>query len=440
MLTAPIAVRSPGDRAGKPRWEHGLDSGDPLQPLPTVEQPDSGTFQGMVENLFSAQYMAYACVKTYGDAMSSLPLKVYKGDQKTGEREEIREGPLVELLRQPNPNQDYTEFIDALVHSLFIGGEAPIEKVRNVVGSRTVQLLLMRPDRFGPIVNENQGLVGYQYQVGTLGYFYEIDEIMFYKFAHPTNEWRGLSPLTAARLNIETDLAAGRYNKNFMSNQAIPGGTLETDQDLLRRERREIAGEWENVHRGVKKAGKVAVLDKGLRFNGTTLSQRDAQWLEGRQHDAEAICAVFRIPPGVLGIERQTNRSTLAEMVKAWYRGPVRALCRRVEFKMTEQLAKEYGDDLFVEFYMEDILRPEFPDLIDALNKAWWIVPDEKRKYHNYPAIEGGDQMYVPVNMAAGGEPVFEVLPPANGNGNKRPKELMPAEEEDQKVMRPFGR
>ncbi|MFH0916997.1 MAG: hypothetical protein V1912_11225, partial [bacterium] len=83
----------------------------------------------------------------------------------------------------------------------------------------------------------------------------------------------------------------------------------------------------------------------------------------------------------------------------------------------------------FVEFDMDDMLRPELDKLAEAGSKAWWIKPNEKRRiWHNLPPAEGGDELYIPVNMAAGGEPVNEVVP----------LELPPPEVG--KVVRPFGR
>lgn len=445
LLTTPVAVRGPASRQDQTRYEPGLDTGDPFQALSTAAEPTSSTFQDAAENLYMPHYVAYACVGAYADAIASLPIKLY--EQEGRDRDEIAEHDILDLLGQPNPQQDGYEFQHALITSFLVGGEAPVEKVRNLSGTRVVQLQLMRPDRFGPIVDAKQGLVGYQYVVGTQGYGYDPDEIMFWKLSNPTNEWRGLSPLTAARLSIDTDLASGRYNKTFMGNSAIPGGVLETDMDLLSRERKEIRGEWESVHRTVNRAGRVAVLDKGLKFNGTSLSMRDAQWLEGREFDRQAICVVYRISPSIIGIEGTANRSEAEALVRSWYKGPVRSLARRIEQKLTRQLAREWGRNLVLEFYMDDVLRPDLQQRAEAGSKMWWIKPNEKRSWENLPPVEGGEELWIPVNMSQGGEPIEEVAPPAlpPGNGKVPPQLLppdgMPPEEALEKgLVRPFGR
>jgi len=439
LLTTPVPARGLESRRGGRRFNYDLATGDPFQPLPSATSPSSRTFQEAAENLFASHYVAYAAVGAYADAVASLPLKVYEKDPSSNDREVVTGGDLVQLLAKPNPHQDYYEFMHALVVSLFLGGEAPVEKVRNLAGTRTVQMLIMRPDHFGPIVNEVQGLVGYQYEVGARAFGYDPDEIMFFKLTNPTNEWRGLSPITAARLSIETDLAAARYNRNFLSNGSIPGGALVTDQDLLPRERKEIRGEWEAVHRDVTRAGRVAVLDKGLRFDGSSLSQRDAQWLEGRQHEQEAVLVVYRLPAAILGIERTVNRSTADVMYRSWYKGPVRSLARRLEAKLTYELAHEFNPNYFVEFLMDDVLRPDMEERAEAGSKAWWITPNEKRKWENLPALEGGDEMWVPVNMAQGGNPVNEVAPRPVAPGLLPPDGEEPAEVV-KRVVRPFGR
>ena len=424
LLTTPVAVLGRGSRDGN-RFEPGLDSGQPFQPLPTAAAPTSTTFQEAAENLFSSHYVTYACVCAYADAIASMPLRIY---EKSGDndRQIVSEGDIIDLIDQPNPEQDGYEFILALVTSFLIGGEAPVEKVPNLSGDRVVRLYLMRPDRFGPIVSQKDGLVGYQYTVGTQAFGYDPDEIMFFKLTNPTNEWRGLSPLTAARLSIETDMSAGRYNMNFMQNGSIPGGVLQTEQDLLKRERKEIAGEWEAVHRGINRAGRVAVLDKGLKFDGTSISQRDAQWLESRQHDQESVCVVYRISPTILGIDRSSNRAQADVQYRSWYKGPVRSLARRLEYKFTH-LAKKFNQNYFAEFNMDDMLRPDFELRAEAGSKAWWISPDEKRQWENLPKLskeQQGDKIWVPVNMAAGGTPVNQVAPPGGGAPGQTPPQL----------------
>lgn len=445
FLTSPVAVMTPGERRQGQRYEPGLDSGDPFQATPSAGEPTSSTFQEAAENLFAPSYIAYGCIDAYASVIASLPRRIYRKVGRS-DREEVDEGDLYELFMQPSPHRDGFEFWHALVTSYLVGGEAPIEKVRNLSGTRVVQMNLLRPDRFGPIVNSDQGLVGYQYVVGTNGYGYEIDEIMFVKTTNPTNEWRGLSPLTAARLSLESDLFAARYNRNYYINGAIPGGVLQTDQDLIKRERAELRGEWEALHRGVNRAGRVAVLDKGLKFDGTALSQRDSQWLESRQMDQEAVCVALHTPPEVIGISRSTNRATADVQFRAWLRGPVRWICERLEAKFNWQLVREFGRDLVMEFDMREVMRPEFEERMRALSLAWWWSRDEKRREDNLPAWKGEDELYVPVNMSAGGAPVNEVVPIDQLPGaGKVPPQLMPPEGEEpaevaKAVTRPFGR
>jgi HK97 family phage portal protein len=431
FLTTPV---SPTDRSEGDRWSRFSDSGQTFQPSSVSDRVPSGNFREASENVYSAHGITYAAIRMYADTVSSLPLKVYEGDP-DGDRNEVRGHQLNRLLRSPCPHMDWTELMHYLVTSFLVGGEAIVEKVYNMTGTRVVRLQVMRPDRFGPIVNGKAGLVGYQYVVDDRGYSYEPEEIVFYKLTHPTNEWRGLSPISALRLSIETDMDAARFNRHFLRDGSLPGGVLQTDTDLLPKERAEIRREWEAVHRGIAKSGRVAVLDKGLQYNGISLNMRDSQWLEGRQNDTEIVLAGFHMPPSILGIDRSTNRSVGEIAWKTWMKGPVRALCRRFEFRLTEQLAREFDPAFFVEFNMSDIIRPEFQELAEGGSKAWWLTPNERRRWHNLPAIDGGDDLYVPVNMGAGGAPVDEINPiPAGGRSESGEAGAAKSR------MRPFGR
>jgi hypothetical protein len=86
---------------------------------------------------------------------------------------------------------------------------------------------------------------------------------------------------------------------------------------------------------------------------------------------------------------------------------------------------------------MDAMLRPEFDKLVEAGSKAYWIKPDEKRRmWHNLPPTEGGDKLWIPVNMAAGGEPVDEAAP-AEDEPDDEPEEEEPLAK---RAMPPFGR
>ena len=406
-LTRPVSTIPQAD-GNSPRFDPGQDFGGPFPEISSEIGTES--YRDVVLNVFEVHYLVFSCVATHAVSAATLPLKSYTRAADGISREEVRGSKAQRLLRTPNTYMDGIEILEAKVHDDWIAGESFWELTPNVAGTEIVELHPLRPDHMDPIVDEREGLVGWAYRVGNRTIRYSTDEIIHWKFQrNPLNRFRGLSPIVAARLSLQTDLAAARYNANFFQNGAIPGGLLETEQDLLRSERKEIRKDWERFHRGPKRAGRTAVLDKGLRYNGAALSQRDAQWMQSRQFTQEEVLAICRTPAPVLGITRGVNYSNADAMIRLWYQNSVRPGLRKTERKLTDQLlAPHFDEDEFVEFLMDEIMRPEFGARIEALSKAWWFTPNEKRRQDNLPSVEDGDQLYHPVNLSTGGHPVEE--------------------------------
>ena len=449
MITVPVENIGPQGRRGMDRWTQGIDTGSPLGPPPPANGPAATTFREGSENMYAAHHMVYSCVRAYAETVASMPREVFH-QEPGGPAEPVYGHDLNRLLAQPGGPQNEDngtgdtghEFFEDLATSLMIGGEAPVEKVWNRFHTKPLRLFMMRPDYFGPIVHPKHGLIGYQYVTGAQAVGYERDEIIFYKLSNPTNEWRGLSPLSAARLAVEPDIKAAQFNQKFIESGAMPFGVIETEADLLDWEKKAVRGDWRAVHAGVNKAGMVAVLDKGMKFDGKTMNHADMQWLEGRKFNEGAVQNIYHCPDCVVAKGGSANRSTAEVEFRFWVMGPLLWLVTRIEEKLTLELAHDFDPNFFVKLDMGHLNRPDWAKLAQAGSQMWWITPDEKRAWTSHSPLPGdeGKKIYVPVNMALGGAPVNEVRPPEDESGKEREVRDVGTPEDQGAKMRPFGR
>jgi phage portal protein BeeE len=58
----------------------------------------------------------------------------------------------------------------------------------------------------------------------------------------------------------------------------------------------------------------VALLECGLTYKQTSLSQLDMDFLEGRNYNAEEIMAVYKVPKSELGLYEQISFATVKTM------------------------------------------------------------------------------------------------------------------------------
>ena len=176
------------------------------------------------------------------------------------------------------------------------------------------------PGRFKEVVNAETGLISsWVYTRDVEKVPLQPHEVVFFRYFNPYHDYRGLAPLQAARAGVEQDSWASRYNTAFFKNSAQPGGVLETSSNLTDDEYQRVLAQWQDRHGGASKAHAMALLEGGLNYKQTGLSQKDMDFLEQRRWNREEIMAAFKVPKGELGIYEDVNYATAKTQRKLFW-------------------------------------------------------------------------------------------------------------------------
>jgi HK97 family phage portal protein len=163
----------------------------------------------------------------------------------------------------------------------------------------------------------------------------------------------GYSPLSLARQAIGLSIAAEAFGAAYWRNASRPSGVLSTDKELTPDAIGRMRESWEARMKGVQSAGAIAVLEGGLKYQQISLSPQDSQWLEGRAFQREEICAIYRVPPSVVGLSvnkqsyasaEQSNREWVTNCLSSWA-ARLEAEARRKLFRSDEGLDTEISFD-----------------------------------------------------------------------------------------------
>jgi len=120
----------------------------------------------------------------------------------------------------------------------------------------------------------------------------------------------GLSVLSLHRENIGTGLAAQRTSARFYDNGAKVSSTLETPNKLTPEQGAKLKTQFGTQYSGADNAGKVIVLEEGMKFKSIGLPPADAQFLDTRKFTAREVASMFRVPAHKMGdLERSTNNN-----------------------------------------------------------------------------------------------------------------------------------
>ena len=168
----------------------------------------------------------WGCVRLLADSVSTLPLHVYRGD----EREPIPSPPLL-----ARPSADFPELADwlwAVMASLLVRGNAwGVITARSGAGLLPSQCDLVHPDRVTVTTNGD----------GTQTIRVAGEEVprsaLWHVKAFPwPGSLLGLSPIAYARETIGLGLGAEKYGASFYRDAAIPSGVLTSDQRIVHAE------------------------------------------------------------------------------------------------------------------------------------------------------------------------------------------------------------
>ena len=271
---------------------------------------------GGFSNPLKQSAWVYAAINCIATNVRQVPWLIRTGDRKDSRI--VDDGPWVELFDRPNPAHTRTQFWHVTMYNLERAGECMWVKEGKTdarVGPNDVpfELWPMNGSLFEPILDAatRSRLLSWCYRPrsGQI-VFYEPHELVVLKYPDPDNPWGGLAPLDAAMRSARTDFKMAEYNEAFFDNDATPGGVLMTDQRLDQATVDLIRRQWQDRHQGPSKNARIAVLEGGLKYTAAHVSQKDAQWLEGRKYSREEIAAVFRVPKTELTVYEDINYAT----------------------------------------------------------------------------------------------------------------------------------
>lgn len=312
----------------------------------TPQWPDDNYLNFAAEG-YNRNELAFACVQAIATSGSEARLRLITGPR--DEPEEVESGPLVELLEQPNPEQSQFEFIEALLTYLYIAGNAYVFKLRGGAG-RVLSWHNLRPDRVQvwPGAERGERLRGYIYTLDGREFLVQPDDIIHIKRPNPTSDWYGLSPfhVLARRVNLDTSMTA--FQKVFFENAGVLSGILKLKRRLQdEQEANRIRGQWRAQFAGIRNWHRIAILDEDAEYQQMAIDLDKMTMLDLTQVSEARICAVFGVPPSVVGAMLGMESSSYANREsdqKLFWRSTLMPEYRRISGALTRGSRDDFSE------------------------------------------------------------------------------------------------
>lgn len=278
----------------------------------------------------------------------------------------------LDLWNKPNPFMARQEFVETFQQHEDLVGEAWW-----VIGTDprapTFPLTLwpVRPDRMMPIPDAERFISGYVYlspdgQTIPL----RVEQVIFLKLPNPMDPFRGMGPIQSILADLDANKYSAEWNRNFFINGAVPGGIVELPGSMSDTQFDEWNERWEEQHKGVANAFRVATLENGAKWVDVKYTNNDMQFVELRNVSREIIREAFGIPKFAIGIIDDINRAT-AEASTAWFASElIVPRLDRIKAALNDKLLPLFGDDTLEFDYENPVPEDEERKSIIVVNKA----------------------------------------------------------------------
>nr|DAT57962.1 MAG TPA: portal protein [Caudoviricetes sp.] len=343
----------------------------------------------------------FAANSAISEECASVELKLYK-KRKNGDREEIFDHEILDLLRRPNGWLRGSQFWSLYYQYMNLTGEAYILKMRNgeimdAGSSEIPHALHVVPSHLASLILGDTKDDSYIRFIGKdipLGSF--IRDIN----PDPENPYRGRSVITASAMTLDTDYRMREWNRGLFANAARPSAVLEVPDVMTDETYERLRKQMDEAHAGSDNAFKQIILEGGAKLVPYSLNQQDLDFLASRKFSKDEIFAMFRTSPSIVGMTEDVNRANAEAQDYTMAKRVVLPRVRGLKELLNVELVEKYDPALEIDF-----VNPVPEDKTQALaedtqgvNK--WLTIDEVREKRGLPPLENGAGavLYRPLN------------------------------------------
>lgn len=167
---------------------------------------------------------------------------------------------------------------------------------------------------------------------------------------------------------------------------------------------------WQAYAAGGIRAGRTPLLEEGMAYHELTgITPESGQQLESRKFSLGLVAAAYHMSPQVAAVLEGGSYNSVEAYREALYSDTLGSWFQRIQQAINVRLLPQITNDpdVFVEFNVAEKLRMNFEatsKILQTSTGAPIMTRNEARQRINLPAIEGADELIVPLNVLEGGQ------------------------------------
>lgn len=272
----------------------------------------------------------YSCINRISTTASSAPLVFYRGDKSDAIRGDDSHNritdendPVYHLFHPPNPPDipSLKELISRTFIHLGVDGLLFWVFVRKK--GVLVDIEIKAKNELRPVLSEGMSgeLIGWA-EFGANGQVektYPVNEVLPIRYYNPKDPLGGLSPLLAARLSLESEFNIAGWNSSFFKSGMKSPLLMKSKGTMTKDQKKELKGEIINYYSGIEGGHGALLVQGGVEVEPLSISPKDIDFINGKKLNREEICAIFGIPPALVGIFEYANYSNVREQIRIFW-------------------------------------------------------------------------------------------------------------------------
>ncbi len=263
-----------------------------------------------------------ACVSLISSSIASLPAYVYAESE--GGRAIQSRHSLARLVKGGvNEHQTWACFIESLIASTLLTGNGIAIIERNTRG----ELIGLRfvPWSCVTVVALPNGRIAYDIQNdSTLGAIWPKGRYLSGEVLHlrdrSDNGVIGVSRLRRAAAVLEMGITVNEFAQTWFDRGMNPSGVIESEMGVGRDTIKRIKDAYEKAYAGISQAGRLMILDGGLKWKPNQATAEDGELLTSRKFTTEEICRIFQVSPIMVADLSHGTFTNSIEMFKQFVR------------------------------------------------------------------------------------------------------------------------
>ena len=281
------------------------------------------------------------------------------------------------------------------------------------------ELHQLRPDRINIKGSGKPIPEKYEYMVnGRVAQTYLIDqengfsELKHIKLWNPLDDYYGLSPMSAAAVEVDQFNMSSKHNVNLLQNGARPSGAvIFKPQDdagfavnLSESQRQQLITDMNNRFTGANNAGRPMLLEGDFDWKEMGLSPKDMDFLNLKHMSATDIALCFGVPSQLVGVPDSQTYANVAEARLALYEETIIPHLRKMASDLNEWLVPLFDDRLTLEFDIDSIpalserVKRTYENVTSAVREGI-MTRNEARQQLGLEPVDGADDLYISANL-----------------------------------------